>query len=75
LKFQKEFPSDFNDISVLIIAKKPEATIAESLKDAIKKNADKVIILTSEYESRWLIDDNFEIAYRQNDILVLKRMD
>ena len=75
LKFQKEFPSDFKDISVFIIAKKPEATIAEELKDAIKKNAHKVIILTSEYESRWLIDDNFEIAYRQNDILVLKRMD
>ena len=75
LKFQKEFPLEFNDISVFIIAKKPEATIAEELKDAIKKNAHKVIILTSEYESRWLIDDNFEIAYRQNDILVLKRMD
>jgi len=34
-----------------------------------------VIILTSEYENRWLIDLNFEIIYRQNNILVLKRMD
>lgn len=73
LKFQKDFPSEFKDISVFIITKKPEAAIAKKLIDAIKKNAHKVIILTSEYESRWLIDYNFEIAYRQNDILVLKK--
>ncbi|MBE7638791.1 MMPL family transporter [Salegentibacter sp. BLCTC] len=74
LKFQKNIPSQFTGISVFIITKNPEAIIAETLREAIKKNAEKVIILTSDYNSRWLIDHNFEIIYRQNNILILKRM-
>jgi len=75
LNFSKEWPEDLKGYPVFIISKKPSEEIASDLKENISRYASKVIILTSEYENRWLIDLNFEIIYRQNNILVLKRMD
>ncbi|MBZ9729635.1 MMPL family transporter [Salegentibacter sp. JZCK2] len=75
LKINKEWPEDFKDYLVFIISEKPSEEITPVLKENISRYAEKVIILTSEYENRWLIDLNFEIIYRQNNILVLKRMD
>ncbi|WP_300437634.1 MMPL family transporter [Christiangramia sp.] len=43
------------------------------LKQLISKNAEKVIFIDSEFPNRWLLDQNFEIIYRQNNILVLKK--
>ncbi|MCH4823169.1 MMPL family transporter [Gramella lutea] len=43
------------------------------LKELILKQADKVIFIDSEFPTRWLLDVNFEIVYRQNNIKVLRR--
>ncbi|APG59514.1 MMPL family transporter [Christiangramia salexigens] len=45
------------------------------LKELIRKRAKKVILLDSDFPERWLLDLNFEIAYRQNNILVLRKVD
>jgi len=47
----------------------------KALKELIKKNAEKVIFVDSDFPNRWLLDLNFEIAYRQNNILVLRKAD
>ncbi|WP_339648102.1 MMPL family transporter [uncultured Salegentibacter sp.] len=75
ITFRKSWPEDLKEYPVYIISEKPSEEIASVLKESISRNANQVIILTSEYENRWLIDLNFEIIYRQNNILVLKRMD
>lgn len=45
------------------------------LKEIIRQNAEKVIFIDSGFPNRWLLDLNFEIVYRQNNILVLRKMD
>ncbi|PTX43036.1 hypothetical protein C8P64_1562 [Christiangramia gaetbulicola] len=45
----------------------------QELKEIIKKNAQKVIFIDSDFPNRWLLDLNFEIIYRQNNILVLRK--
>ncbi|MBT8296089.1 MAG: MMPL family transporter, partial [Gramella sp.] len=47
----------------------------ELLKEFIRKNARKVIFLDSDFPNRWLLDLNFEIIYRQNNIMVLRKLD
>ncbi|MEO2061593.1 MAG: MMPL family transporter [Christiangramia sp.] len=46
----------------------------ESLKLLLRKNASKVIFLDSEFPNRWLLDLNFEISYRQNGILIFRKI-
>ncbi|MCM4156767.1 MMPL family transporter [Gramella sp. AN32] len=46
----------------------------DELKDAISKTAKKVIFLESDSNSRWLLDLNFELEYRQNKLLVYAKM-
>ncbi|WP_232764144.1 MMPL family transporter [Salegentibacter salinarum] len=75
INFSKEWPENLITYPVFIISKKPSEEITSTLKENISRYAEKVIILSSEYENRWLIDLNFEIIYRQDNILVLKRMD
>jgi len=47
----------------------------KTLKELIKKNAEKVIFVDSDFPNRWLLDLNFEIVYRQNNILVLRKVE
>ncbi len=47
----------------------------KALKEIIKRNAEKVIFIDSDFPSRWLLDLNFEIIYRQNNILVYRKAD
>ena len=47
----------------------------KAVKEMIKRSAEKVIFLDSALSYRWLLDLNFEIIYRQNNILVLRKMD
>ncbi|WP_037321743.1 MMPL family transporter [Salegentibacter sp. Hel_I_6] len=75
LAISENWPEDLKPYAVFIISKKPTTEIASNLKENISRYAEKVIILTTEYENRWLIDLNFEIIYRQNNILVFKKMD
>ncbi|MCP9200462.1 MMPL family transporter [Gramella sp. GC03-9] len=48
-------------------------TNAQPLIEFMKPHARKVIIIDSEFPNRWLLDLNFEIVYRQNNILVLQK--
>ncbi len=45
----------------------------KALIDKIKAGAKKVIFIDSDFPNRWLLDLNFEIIYRQNNILVLRK--
>ncbi|MCG9972304.1 MMPL family transporter [Christiangramia crocea] len=45
------------------------------LVDLIKREAEKVIFIDSDFPNRWLLDMNFEIVYRQNNILVFRKTD
>ena len=47
----------------------------KALKELIGKNANKVIFIDSDLTNRWLLDLNFEIIYRQNNILVYRKVD
>lgn len=46
---------------------------SEELKEYLKTNAEKVILVNSNFSHRWLLDLNFEIAYRQNQIFYFKK--
>ncbi len=43
------------------------------LKDIFRRKAKKVFFIDSDFPSRWLLDLNFEIVYRQNNILVFQK--
>ena len=43
------------------------------IKD-LSKSADLMIFLDSEMKTRWLLDQNFELTYRQNDILIYRKL-
>ncbi|MDR5590328.1 MMPL family transporter [Christiangramia sp. SM2212] len=43
------------------------------LKDIIQRKAEKVIFIDSDFPNRWLLDLNFEIIYRQNNIMVFRK--
>ncbi|SDS37634.1 MMPL family transporter [Christiangramia echinicola] len=47
----------------------------KALKELIGENAKKVIFIDSDLSNRWLLDLNFEIIYRQNNILVYRKVD
>lgn len=43
------------------------------LKD-LSKSAEMMVFLDSEMKTRWLLDQNFELTYRQNDILIYRKL-
>lgn len=43
------------------------------LKD-LSKSAEIMVFLDSEMKTRWLLDQNFELTYRQNDILIYRKL-
>ncbi len=45
----------------------------EILREVINKRAEKVIFMDSDFPKRWLLDLNFEIIYRQNNIHVYRK--
>jgi len=47
----------------------------KTLRELIKRKAEKVIFVESDLSNRWLLDLNFEIVYRQNNILVFRKME
>ncbi|MCB7480227.1 MMPL family transporter [Christiangramia sediminis] len=46
-----------------------------ALRELVEKNARKVIFIDSDLSNRWLLDLNFEIIYRQNNILVFRKVE
>ncbi|MGY5847266.1 MMPL family transporter [Salegentibacter sp. HM20] len=74
LEIINEIPENLGRKEVFIICGKPSAAGFEFLKQAVNLNAKKVIILDSQFSYRWIIDLDFEIQYRQNNIVVLSRL-
>jgi len=74
LQFFSEIPEN-NNFNVVIISKTPSAELEKEIKKMVSRYATKVIILDPDYGYRWIIDLNFQIDYRQNDVVFLKKMD
>ncbi|WP_373056283.1 MMPL family transporter [Zunongwangia sp. H14] len=72
LCFTKEI-SALKDAGIYII-EKSDNNFQQELKEMIRKNAQKVIILDPDYSYRWILDLNFEITYRQNHIIELRKL-
>jgi len=75
LHFYPSVPEDSNPFNVVIISKSPSAEMEKEIKKMINRYANKVIILDPSYAYRWVVDLNFQIDYRQNDVVVLKKME
>ena len=63
------------DFHVFIISKAPLYSLGKELNAVLTKQAKKIIILDKEYSYRWILDLNFEIIYRQNEVVVLQKME
>lgn len=74
LKFLQELPEE-KDINVFILSEAPKPETEEEIKKQITNKARKVIILDREYSYRWIIDLDFEIKYRQNDVVLLQKIE
>ena len=74
LNFSNELPAKTNFDS-FIISEEPSLEVKNKLENLIKSKAKKVIILDPDYSFRWIIDINFEIIYRQNNIVLLRKME
>ncbi len=74
LQFLSDMPENYN-FNVVIISKTPSAELEKEIKKMVSRYATKVIILDPDYAYRWIIDLNFQIDYRQNDVVFLKKMD
>src|SRR5690606_17520170 len=75
LAFSDEWPDDPRTYNTFIITTAPDPEIETRLKKMVAATAKKVIILDPEYSYRWIIDLNFEIRYRQNDVVLLQKVD
>ncbi|MGM1056201.1 MAG: MMPL family transporter [Bacteroidota bacterium] len=75
LNFSDSIPSEIKDFKVFILSKAPLFPMNGEIRELISKQAKTVIILDSNYVYRWIIDLDFEISYRQNDVVVLRKLE
>lgn len=73
LEFSTAIPEDDKDLNVFIISADLQGDQKKQFQKMVGRQAKTVIILDPEISSRWLIDLNFEISYRQNQVLVLQK--
>jgi predicted exporter len=73
--FLEELPVEQSMFNVFIISEAPPYETEQDLKKMVSMQAKKVIILDPAYSYRWLLDLNFEIEYRQNNIVLLKKVE
>jgi len=73
------FTDDISELTeeyhVFIISEAPQLSFEKELNEMLAKYAKKVIILDPKYSYRWILDLNFEIIYRQNEVVVLQKME
>ncbi len=74
LTFTDQWPVDAHLYNTFIIVTTPGPE-ENRIRKLVAASANKVIILDPEYSYRWIIDLNFEIKYRQNDVVLLQRVD
>lgn len=75
LKFTETISELTDEFQVFIISETPLFNFEDELKALVSKQAKKVIILDSKYSYRWILDLNFEIIYRQNEVVVLRKLE
>jgi len=75
LEFLDNFPADRQLFNAFIISDIPQFESETELNRMIARGAEKVIILNKDYSYRWIIDLNFEILYRQNEVVILRKVD
>ncbi|UJH91636.1 hypothetical protein LZ575_02785 [Antarcticibacterium sp. 1MA-6-2] len=63
---------DFNTVILSDTSKEPEGI---DLKRLLGSTLKKIVILDPDYSYRWILDYNFEIAYRQNEVVMLKKVE
>ncbi len=74
LQFYNKAPGDITGYKNIIISPAKSQYFQHTLSDLISKQAEKVIILDPGYNYRWIIDLNFEIVYRQNEVILLQKL-
>ncbi|HSI71372.1 MAG TPA: efflux RND transporter permease subunit, partial [Gillisia sp.] len=74
LNFKKELPEDISKYNVLIWSQ-ANSVNQFNLKDVISRRVKKVVILDPNYNYRWITDHNFEILYRQNNVVLLGKVE
>jgi len=75
LTFTDDISEITEDFQVFIISEAPHYNLEKEFNTMLTKQAKKVIILDAEYSYRWILDLNFEIIYRQNEVVVLQKME
>lgn len=75
LTFKDNFSELTEEFRVFIISEAPLFGFEKELKEKLSREAKKVIILDAAYSYRWILDLNFEIIYRQNEVVVLQKME
>lgn len=75
LEFQDFVPNEKAYFNVIIISEVPQEEAINELNRLITGSANKVIILDPDYSYRWIIDLNFEILYRQNEVVILQKVE
>lgn len=63
-----------SEADVFIISDLPDEETDRELRKLITKQAKKVILLNPDYPHRWILELNFEIYYRQNQMLMLQKV-
>ncbi|MCM4158832.1 hypothetical protein FHG64_01040 [Antarcticibacterium flavum] len=74
LDFKEHVPDDISQINVLIWSRGSSKNQID-LKDVISRRIKKVVILDPGYNYRWITDHNFEILYRQNNVVLLGKVE
>lgn len=62
------------EADAFIISDFPDPEVENKLRELITRQAKKVIILNPDYPHRWILELNFEIYYRQNQMLMLQKV-
>jgi hypothetical protein len=75
LTFTDDISEITKDFGVFIISEAPFYNFEKELNALLGKQAKKVIILDAAYSYRWILDLNYEIIYRQNEVVVLQKME
>lgn len=75
ISFSNSWPEDTGRYNTFIISGVPSPEMENRIRKMVSKTGKKVIVLDREYSYRWVIDLNFEIKYRQNDVVLLQKVE
>ncbi|WP_034925050.1 MMPL family transporter [Gillisia sp. CAL575] len=74
LNFKDELSQNFSEFKSIVISKSSSKLFEKEIHQLVAKQVNKVIVLDTDYPYQWIVDSNFEILYRQNGVILLKKM-